>query len=511
MVSQAASTIGDLLLWPLTSRKPQAARTTRRASSSTRPRLEALEDRCLLSGAGSLDPTFGGTGIVTTSFPKCTDQHAYAGLIQPWDGKLIAVGWAAISQLVIALARYNPDGSLDPLFGSGGKANSPGIFSAGSASAALYPHSNTANDGQIVVGSRQNLFRFNPNGSLDKSFGTPGKGVKLPWPIADEHGVVIQADGKIIVGGTELTRFNANGTVDTSFGSGGTVAQGANALQLQADGKLLISTGGGLARFNTNGNLDITFNSAGPVPGTVTTSIGVNCLAIYSGSGQIVAASGGGVARFNADGTPDTTFGLSGQVTTSFPNGAWVNATAVQADGKILVAGGTGDGSGYYHSSLWRYTTVGSLDATFGTGGLVQSSSVEQVWNDLALRADGRVVTVGYTHTPHTGNYDFLLARYLNEPLIGALSASPNPVTAGSVVTLTASGVTGSGTITQVAFYVQQGSTNTLLGYGTQTSPGVWTYTFTVNLAHGTYTLIAVAEDSYGLYSDPFALTLTVQ
>jgi hypothetical protein len=62
-----------------------------------------------------------------------------------------------------------------------------------------------------------------------------------------------------------------------------------------------------------------------------------------------------------------------------------------------------------------------------------------------------------------------------------------------------------------VAFYVQQGSTNTLLGYGTQTSPGVWTFTFTVTLAPGTYTLTAVAQDNYGLFSDPFALALTVQ
>src|SRR5262249_41232073 len=112
MASQAGSPIGDLRMWPLTSRKPQAARTTTRAPASTRPRLEALEDRCLPSGAGSLDTTFGGTGIVTTNMSKYADI-AYAVLIQPWDGKIIAVGWAATSQNVIAVARYNTDGTLD--------------------------------------------------------------------------------------------------------------------------------------------------------------------------------------------------------------------------------------------------------------------------------------------------------------------------------------------------------------------------------------------------------------
>jgi hypothetical protein len=54
-------------------------------------------------------------------------------------------------------------------------------------------------------------------------------------------------------------------------------------------------------------------------------------------------------------------------------------------------------------------------------------------------------------------------------------------------------------------------STDTLLGYATQTNPGVWTFTFTVNLSPGTYTLFAQSEDGYGVFGDPISLALTVQ
>jgi hypothetical protein len=107
------------------------------------------------------------------------------------------------------------------------------------------------------------------------------------------------------------------------------------------------------------------------------------------------------------------------------------------------------------------------------------------------------------------------VVRYLpSEPEIASLTAGTNPVTAGSSETLTASGITdgnAGATIAQVAFYyIDSNNTQQLLGYGTQTSPGVWSYTFTVNLASGSDTLLAQAEDSYGVFGDAVALTLTV-
>ena len=57
---------------------------------------------------------------------------------------------------------------------------------------------------------------------------------------------------------------------------------------------------------------------------------------------------------------------------------------------------------------------------------------------------------------------------------------------------------------------MQINGSNTLLGYGTQSSPGVWTLTFTVNLTPSTYKLYAQAEDNYGIFGDPNTLTLQV-
>jgi hypothetical protein len=135
----------------------------------------------------------------------------------------------------------------------------------------------------------------------------------------------------------------------------------------------------------------------------------------------------------------------------------------------------------------------------------------------MALEPDGRVVLAGIAR-PSGTTYptDVALARFLaSAPQVGSFTASPNPVLSGSSLTLTASNITDgnpNSTVTQVAFYYIDGSgTQQLLGYGTQTSPGVWTFTFTVNLAPGTYTLAAQATDSFGAIGDPFAIALTVQ
>src|SRR6266487_6929602 len=153
----------------------------------------------------------------------------------------------------------------------------------------------------------------------------------------------------------------APGELDPSFGSGGLVTTDFGgrgdfglAVAVQSDGKIVAagnsSTVGGpfsvnfaLARYNTDGSLDPTFGSGG----TILTSFGGTVSAaadvVVQPDGKIVAVgiagSDFGVARYTASGTLDPTFGSGGLVTTDFGGFDQANGVALQADGKIVVVG----------------------------------------------------------------------------------------------------------------------------------------------------------------------------
>src|SRR5262249_20103687 len=110
-------------MWFSKARKRFGARPTR-PRPSIRLRLEALEDRCLLSG-GVLDPTFGSGGTVTTTVGAYSEAFAvatYASQRTANDGKFVAVGFAETGSPRtqtnnVAIARYKLDGTLDHTFG----------------------------------------------------------------------------------------------------------------------------------------------------------------------------------------------------------------------------------------------------------------------------------------------------------------------------------------------------------------------------------------------------------
>src|SRR6266576_4089512 len=194
---------------------------------------------------GDLDPTFGTDGKVLTDFDHSTDI-AHAVAIQA-DGKLVVVGTTYqdndFSNEDFAVARYNPDGTLDKTFGVGGKVQTDfPVLAAVASSVVIQP------DGKIVVaGGAFPLFtfagdfkvvRYNSNGSLDTSFGNGGI-VTTTFPEGSyAFDVALQADGKILAAGTVFVDFNPGDISDTDFA---------------------------LARYNSDGSLDTTFGNSGMV------------------------------------------------------------------------------------------------------------------------------------------------------------------------------------------------------------------------------------------------------
>ena len=153
---------------------------------------------------GSLDTTFGTTGIITTPIGT-GDDVGYSVAIQS-DGKIVVAGSSNNgSNDDFAIVRYNTNGTLDTTFGTTGKITTP----IGTASDVGYSVA-IQTDGKIVVAGKSNnganndfaVVRYNTNGSLDTTFGTTGK-VTIPIGTANDVGysVAIQSDGKIVVTG----------------------------------------------------------------------------------------------------------------------------------------------------------------------------------------------------------------------------------------------------------------------------------------------------------------------
>ena len=172
---------------------------------------------------GSVDPSFGEGGQVITELGHEHDASAQAAVRLPDDGTVVA-GSAGSN---FALVRYRPDGSLDSSFGRSGLVTTDFGGRDRADALALQP------DGRIVVAGRAGpgmaLARYRPDGSLDASFGTGGRVVIQGRSKATD--VLLQPDGKIVVlerscvpGGaaSRLSRFSRDGSPDLTFGRQGT-------------------------------------------------------------------------------------------------------------------------------------------------------------------------------------------------------------------------------------------------------------------------------------------------
>ena len=169
---------------PIKSRKLMSARVVRSTDPALgRPRVERMESRTLLSGnPGDLDPTFDGDGRVTTDVGGVATRDFAQDVVavQP-DGKTLVAGRREdTTGYVFAVARYNPDGSLDTGFSGDGKATVDfgGTYDYGF-SVAVDSLGRVVLSGASVQGGVTGtdfaVARLNPDGSPDTGFGGDGK------------------------------------------------------------------------------------------------------------------------------------------------------------------------------------------------------------------------------------------------------------------------------------------------------------------------------------------------
>jgi uncharacterized delta-60 repeat protein len=391
-----------------------------------------------------LDPGFGHGGRAVGGLPGGAKAIALQS-----DGRIVA-GSASI------LARYHADGRLDTGFGQAGLVGAAvgGVFGGGSsdqiADLVVQP------DGRIVAVGRVQTdltsalstdfaaARFMPDGTRDTTFGSGGI-VRVDFIGAPDEAtrVLLQPDGKLVLAGIATTlltpthddadfgvvRLNADGSLDPGFGIGGRASvhfaglDFAYAAALQADGAIVVAgrvsdsradeADIGIARLLADGTLDAAFDGDGRLRLDLSPTWDEAIDLAVQSDGRIVvaaAASAGGnftytLLRLLADGSLDPTFGNGGRVDTDIgARGDTPQALALQADGRIVVAGSASSAT-VNDFGLVRYLSDGTLDAGFGTGGvlLVDFFGALDSANDVRIQSDGAIVAAGFVRNVTTG------------------------------------------------------------------------------------------------------------
>jgi uncharacterized delta-60 repeat protein len=395
------------------------------------------------ASAGSLDPSFGTGGLAAVP----ADFSAGTMLPQP-DGTILVL--ATVTNTVtdgfeFGVLRYNANGTLDTSFGTGGEAvaSFPG---ATAEPAGIFVQS----DGKIVVAGSEDIpnegenaavVRFNADGTLDTSFGSNGE-VTTHFPSGNANlpgndtanTVLVQADGKILMGGgletcvnprnaqciseTALARLNPDGTLDTSFGSGGFAVQkagsfGVIAMGEDSAGDIFVQNGIGggqptLGEYSPAGVPDstVTFPSSSSIT-VSSTGIGFQSNGTYA-EGQSVKVttrqSGGPTAASVVVNSLPSGAPVAGFSNPPFDyaneigqgqNG--IAALAFQSNGDVVAAGVRCSGTGKFCTAgsdelgVARLTATGSLDSTFGAGGVTTFSFTSDP-SALAIQSDGDIL-----------------------------------------------------------------------------------------------------------------------
>jgi uncharacterized delta-60 repeat protein len=379
----------------------------------------------------NLDPSFGTFGAtIIDPLPSAPDEGR-AVAIQP-DGKIVVAG--------TVVARFTTTGQLDPSFGSGGIVTTSLEFVQAVAiqtdGRILVVGTADGGSGDPTTG----ILRLDASGAADGTFGTAGTAhINTVVSSGDEAAVAVgvQSDGRIVVTGwyydvvggmavarMVVVRVLADGTPDPSFGTGGvkviSLAGSAfpTSLVLQSDGKIVVGgyvyvpQGSGqiqafmVARFETDGDLDPGFGTGGivvtgPLPNgsALGSSVALqpdDKIVLGGFVGQFAAA-----ARYLPSGSPDGAFGTAGLAEVAYPSFefALINDMVLRPDGKIVLVGWVQRPTDpdTFDTAVVRLNGDGTPDATFAAGGTTRIviGPAASGARSAALQADGRLVLAG--------------------------------------------------------------------------------------------------------------------
>lgn len=433
-----------------TLRLTDIAHPFRRCRTPMPSSVELLEGRCLLA-AGEFDTSFGDGGVTSADDRV---PGAISSVAVQHDGKIVVAGVAsATGDSDFRVSRFHPDGQLDASFGINGIVTT--TFSGPSSAASIA----IQQDGKLVVaGFRFDgvatdvaLARYNPDGSLDQDFGELGLVTTDVGTTDDAIAVAIQADGKILTFGSSfesssseqrslLVRYNDDGNLDTEFGDGGIVLYSfggvayGHDMVIGSDGKIVVvaevltgdqsSFDFGFARYTSDGHLDSSFGNGG----TVVTDFGsvsqdTEPRLVLGRGGEVIAAGtvlqdgnqGIGVIRLTSNGRIADRFEITSDAISSLSSLRFTDI-AIQNDQKLLISGYL-ESTDTEHALLMRVNRSGSLDTTFGNEGVVTDGLTGSYFSRNTIQLEGKIIVASSVSDPESETFaSFMsLSRYLGD------------------------------------------------------------------------------------------------
>lgn len=438
---------------------------------------------------GEIDNTYGGNGsgynfldITDSSINFPIEKSRITSSAIDSQGRLVVAGYTLYDDTdrqAFAIARFNPNGTLDTTFGP----NNQGFVSLYRSTRDYFYAVAVQSDDKIIAAGRTRVgsyfnwvvVRVTASGVLDTTFGSGGTGYEMTSAglRSTATAIAISPNNEIYVAGTTtldpwispqvlptVAKYDANGVLIPSYGSYGTgietitvgdFSPNINGLTLSSSGEAIIVGGVDdnvfmkvfISRFSANGTPDLAFggNNTGFDTTTVASSMTFFNAATIQSDGKIVAAGSkdsgqlGVLARYNSDGTLDGSFGASnnGFVDLQVQDEIAITSVRVDTSGHIVTGGQSRLGAGSTSFVVARYTATGSLDTSFGnqSGYFLANLSTRDVVNTVQVTSTGGVIFAGHSVQQNSNADSFVVGRLQAAPVVAGPAPAisvPDPI-----------------------------------------------------------------------------------